>query len=106
MKTLRFALAFGLGLGASIVKAEEQEWRQLHACVKLHQESVARVVVSLQEGADLLAGSLCSNESVAVMNEMIRRPEMKGISDSATRSLFVIKKELKAILYQQKKTQN
>ncbi|QBY00574.1 hypothetical protein E2K80_07325 [Rhodophyticola sp. CCM32] len=90
---------------------EEAEWRALYDCAEEHAVDVARVVVSVDEGAGLIVEVLCVDESTAVANAMMSTRsdvvERSGSFGAAfTSFLSVITREMRALIYTTKLEQS
>lgn len=97
-----FGAAFCMLFAASLpLRGEEAEWNAYYSCLNNHVEDVARVVVSVTEGAELIAEVLCLNASTTVANKMAGRPifEDRTFGDAFTASLSVIVRETREAVY-------
>ena len=104
----RFELALAMWLlGGVAAFGEEAEWRTLYDCAERHAADVARVVVSVDEGAGLIVEVLCGEESTAVANAMMGTRtdvvEQRGSFGAAfTSFLSVIMREMREMVYLEK----
>ncbi|MBJ6373661.1 hypothetical protein [Sedimentitalea arenosa] len=94
-------LASTIPAAAELSQRERELWAVYHSCLDPHLPDVARHVPSLEEGADLIAESLCVDEHTELLNEIARRPTFKTttVSESFGQALFVIKRDTKLWIY-------
>ena len=98
---------FILAQATSRAVAEEREWRALYDCLDIHKYDVARYIVSLDEGAELITLILCSKQNTDLVNILVStRNDNIGTQDYSSRFstyLSVVKREIKLRLYNTKK---
>ena len=84
---------------------EAEKWHALHTCTAEHVQDVARFVVSLEEGAQLIFETLCVSETTDLANHMARhREELTGaLGERFGSAKYVIERELRKELYQEKR---
>lgn len=94
-------LASNVPATAELSQRERELWAVYRACVDLHLPDVALHVPSLEEGADLFAGSLCIDEYIELVNEIPRRPSFEtiNVSERFGQAGFVIKRDTRLWIY-------
>jgi len=103
MKILLVAIA--MMISGSVWANEEKLTITLISCIDKHKASVAKNVVSLEEGAMLFTESLCGDESTAFANfkARIRGHESRPhFLDRYNSEMYVIKRDIRWVLYQEK----
>lgn len=106
---MKYILAVAITFASTIQAAaetgqrerERELWTVYQACLDSHLPSVARNVQGLQEGADLLAESLCVGEFTDLLNEIARRSmfESMTVSERFGQAGFVIKRDTRLWIY-------
>jgi len=101
MKLFWVAMAFVLiGTNAlSETREDDRYWDDYYRCTEIHLPNVARVVVSLHEGARLISHSLCQKEHTELVNQIFQKRVPKISFENA---FGVIQRETIERIYYQK----